>query len=310
MPVSMGRTEISRRTAGILAVSVATVAWALAPLMLKQTRMPALSFAAYRLWMGVLVYVVVFALTRRRLPWATLRACAPGGVFFGINLATSFWAFQLTSVANATIIGALAPLFITLCAVRLFGERAERRDLLLVGMSLLGVAVVAVGSAGSPAFSARGDVFAGIGVVSWTAYWLYSKRARQGMGALDYMASVTLVGAILVTALALLAGQGLTSPRGADWGWVWLVTLVPGAIGHLLVAWSHRHVEAWLGSLVTQSQPVVGSLAAWALLGESLTPVTVLGGLTVLGATALVLLRNRRRATHVFDEPESPAPAG
>lgn len=309
MSLPMRRAEMSRRTVGVFAVSVATVAWALAPLMLKQTSMPALRFAAYRLWMGVLVYVAAFALTRRRLPWATLQACALGGVFFGVNLATSFWAFQLTSVANATIIGALAPVFITLSAVRLFGERAERRDMLLLFVSLFGVAIVAVGSAGSPAFSARGDVFAGIGVASWTAYWLYSKRARQGFGALDYMASVTLVAAILVTAIALLAGQGLTPPRGADWGWVWLVTLVPGAIGHLLVAWSHRHVEAWLGSLVTQSAPVVGSVAAWVLLGESLTPATVLGGLVVLGATAHVLLRNRRRAPVVLDDPGPPAPA-
>ena len=60
----------------------------------------------------------------------------------------SFAAFRLTSVANATIIGALAPVFITLGAARWFGERVERRDLLFVGLSFAGVAAVAVGSSG------------------------------------------------------------------------------------------------------------------------------------------------------------------
>ena len=78
-----------------------------------------------------------------------------------------------------------------------------------------------------------------------------------------------------------------------------------------MVAWSHRHVEAWLGSLITQSQPIVGSLAAWVLLGEQLTTAVIVGGLMVLGSTAVVLVRQRSKPLgDVFDEPESPAPAG
>jgi drug/metabolite transporter (DMT)-like permease len=311
MSTPSARTAASQRTAGVLGVSAATVAWGLVPLILKHTHMPALTFAAYRLWMGVLVYVVVFAVTRRRLPWKTLRACALGGVFFAVDVAFSFLAYQKTSVADATIIGALAPVCIMLGAARWFGEQVDRRDLVFVGTSLVGVAIVGVGSAGSPAFGAWGDVFAGASVLSWTAYWLFSKRARVEIGTLEYMASVMLVAAFLMTAFALGSGEGLGLPRGGDWGWIWLVTLVPGALGHLLVAWSHRYVEAWLGSLITQSQPVVASIAAWILLGEQLNPPIVMGGLLVLGSTAVVLFHSRRRAgDDTFPEPESIQPAG
>ena len=48
-----------------------------------------------------------------------------------------------------------------------------------------------------------------ISVLSWTAYWLFSKRARVSVGALEYMASVMTVAAILMTALALVSGAGL-----------------------------------------------------------------------------------------------------
>lgn len=311
MSAPVTRTATSQRTAAVLGISAATVAWGLVPLILKHTHMPALSFAAYRLWMGVLVYVVVFAVTGRRLPWATLRACALGGVFFAVDVAFSFLAYQKTSVADATIIGALAPVCIMLGAARWFGERVDRRDLVFVGTSLAGVAIVAVGSAGSPAFGAWGDVFAGASVLSWTAYWLFSKRARAEIGALDYMASVMLVAAVLMTAFAVASGQGLALPRGTDWGWIWLVTIVPGALGHLMVAWSHRHVEAWLGSLITQSQPVVGSVAAWVLLGEQLNVAIAVGGAIVLASTAIVVLRMRDRGDRpAFDQPESIAPAG
>jgi DME family drug/metabolite transporter len=296
------RTEASRRSAGIVALSFTTVAWGLVPLILKQTDMPALSFAAYRLWMGVLVYIFVFAVTGRRLRWTTLRACAPGGVLFAIDVACSFLAFQLTSVANATIIGALAPVCIALGAARWFGERVGPRDLFFIAASFVGVAIVAIGSAGSPTAGAWGNAFAGISVVSWTAYWLFSKRVRSGVGAAEYMASVMVVSAILMTAFALVFGQGLAPPEPADWGWIWLVTLVPGMLGHLMVAWSHRHVEAWLGSLITQSQPIVGSIAAWAILGERLTSAVIVGGLMVLGSTAIVLVR-RAGYAELLDAP-------
>jgi drug/metabolite transporter (DMT)-like permease len=54
-------------------------------------------------------------------------------------------------------------------------------------------------------------------------------------------------------------------------------------------------VEAWLGSLITQCVPVVASVSAWIVLGEPLTPLIVVGGLIVLAATAVVVLRVARR---------------
>lgn len=284
-----------RRSLGIAAVSLVTVIWGLVPLVLKQVDMPALAFAMWRLWMGVAVYAVVLLVTRRRLTWATFKVCALGGVFFGADVALTFSAFQQTSVANATIIGALAPVFILLAAGRLFGERVRRTDLVFVGLSLMGVAMVAIGSSGSPSWSPAGDVFAALSVVSWTAYFLFSKRAREQTSAIEYMASVMTVAAVVVTAAALVSGVDLRPPRGSDWVWIWVVTLLPGFTGHTLLVWSHRFVPAWLSALITQCQPVIGSVAAWIVLGESLTVLTIAGGVVVLAATGTLVLRGARR---------------
>jgi drug/metabolite transporter (DMT)-like permease len=306
-----------RRTRGIVALSLVTVIWGLVPLVFKETDMPTLSFATYRLWMGVLVYAVVFAATGRRLSMRIIKTCFLGGVFFACDVALSFAAFRLTSVANATIIGALAPVFITLGAARWFGERVQRRDLLLVAASFAGVALVAAGSRDSPSWSPVGDAFALASVVSWTCYWLFSKRVRTSsrtpVGALEYMASVMTVAAIVMTGLAIVFGQSLALPTKADWGWIWLVTIFPGFVGHSLVSWSHRHVEAWLGSLITQCQPVVATVAGVFLLDERPGPVTIAGMLVVVMATGVIVARSRRRdgvPDDTFEEPETPAPAG
>ena len=118
-------------------------------------------------------------------------------------------------------------------------------------ISLVGVALVAIGSAGTPAFNVWGDLFAFASVFTWTAYWLFSKRARASVGALEYMTSVMLVAAVLMTFVALVSGRGSGAAAGRRWtgsgSGRWRCGA--GAIGHVLLAWSHRHVEAWLGSL-------------------------------------------------------------
>jgi drug/metabolite transporter (DMT)-like permease len=286
----------AQRSLGILGVTFATVAWGLVPLVLKEVEMPTMAFASYRLWLGVLIYGVALVVTKRRLSWRTIRVCALGGVFFAADVSLSFNAFRLTTVANATIIGALAPVFIAV-ASRWFGERFSTRDVLFMFASLVGVVLVALGSAGSPGRSLAGDLCAAAGTISWTSYWLYSKRVRKSVATLDYLATVMLVAAICVTAVTALSGISLAPPQGMDWLWVVLLAAIPGAIGHVMVAWSHGHVEAWLGSLITQGQPVVGSAAAWLLLGESLTLLTIVGGVIVLVSTAVIAIKEGLTAT-------------
>src|SRR5919206_372856 len=226
----------SRRLRGVLAVSITTVAWGLVPLVLKETSMPPIGFATYRLWFGVLVYASALVVTGRRPRWSTLRVCALGGAFFAADISLTFTAFRLTTVADATIIGALAPVLIALGAARWFGERFERRDVPYMLASFVGVAVVAAGSRGSASWSLVGDVCAALSTISWSAYWLFSKRARRDVATLEYMSSVMLVAAATVTVAAALLGVSLAPPSSVDWAWVAVVAVLPGSTGHLLVA--------------------------------------------------------------------------
>jgi len=284
------------RTAAIAAVSVATVVWGSVGVFVKSTSLSGVTFAMYRLWLGVLVHLIALAVTRRRLSWSTFRACAPGGALFALDISLGFTAVKLTTVANAAIIGALSPILITLAAGRMFGERPGRRELGLIALSFLGVGIVAVGSSGQPAWSPVGDLLALAGTVSWTAYWLFSKRARAEASALEYMTSVMIAAALTVTPLALLlGGVPPATPTPRDWTVLVAVALLPGMTGHLLVAWSHRHVESWLSALITQCSPVISAAMAWPVLGEPLTPLVVAGGLVAVASTAFVIVSTSRR---------------
>lgn len=287
-PVAEVRPRLTPMGAG--AVLTAVVGWALTNLVLKVTYAPAVTFAFYRLWAGAAVMLIVLAGTGRRLTWPMIRTSVPGGVIFGLNVTLFFQALKATNVADVLVIQALQPALILMVAGPLFGERITRWDAWWTLASVAGVVLVTVGSSGTPVWSLRGDVFAAGSLVCWTAYFLVSKQARRTVPAIEYMTTVTLAAAVVVTPFALLSRGGLGWMRWQDWAWLG-VFLVAAQGGHILLAWAHSQVDVSISSMLLLIQPIIAVAAAWVLLDEPLPTLAIAGGLVVVASMAVVVRR-------------------
>ncbi len=277
---------------GIVGVLAPVVGWSVANTIPKIIDVPALTFAFWRLWAGAVLMVTVLALLRRRLTRADIRASIPGGVLFGLNLVLFFTAIKQTSIVDVLVIGAMQPAPTLLVAGRMFGEHVHARELLWIGVSLAGVVVFVFGSSGTPTWTLGGDLIAVASLLVWTIYFLVSKRVRSSVQAVEYMTTVTVVAAIVVTPVALASGEPLGRMRIEDW--LWLALFLGAAQGgHVLLAWAHRHVDVTLSSLLMLGQPVVTAVAALAILGEPIRVLEIVGGLVAVGSLAAVV----RRAT-------------
>ena len=167
-----------------LAIGIAVLAWGFGPLFVRAISASPLTIGCYRLWLAVPITLVVARLARTPLTWSVVKLSVVPGVLFGASILASFASFQKTSVANATLIAALQPVLVVLVAGRLFGERIGRRELLLGGASLVGIAMVVLGAAGGGGATLIGDVYAVVNLLAFTAYFLVIKRRRgAGVGA-------------------------------------------------------------------------------------------------------------------------------
>src|SRR5438552_663843 len=101
--------ERAARRLGVLAVWVATFAWAWGYILVKWSTLDGLHFAMFRLWAGATISCAAMILSRRSLSWAVFRACALGGVFFAADIGLGFTAIKHTTIADVAVIGALAP---------------------------------------------------------------------------------------------------------------------------------------------------------------------------------------------------------
>lgn len=240
-------------------------------------------------------------LTRREL----LLAAAAG--FF---LAVHFWSWiaslGMTSVAASVLLVNLHPVVIVAGSALWLGERPSRRQLLGIGLALVGAAVIAFGDAGvtaevvvshetapSSGSALRGDLLALLGAVMVGLYYLAGRSLRQKLSLWPYVGVV--YGACLAALLVFAAVQGthLAPFAAREWLLFVAIALGPMMVGHTGFNWSLRYVPAFVVSLAVLAEPVGAALLAWVIpaIGEVPGPWVLLGGLVVLLGLGLGTLR-------------------
>lgn len=296
------RTADQQAARGAAAFVLAVVVWGFGPIFIKKIDAAGLVLAFWRLWSGFLVMAAALALSGRRLRWSSVRRSAMGGAFFGLNVALFVSAVHRTSVAEVTLVSSLQPVLVLLLAGPLFGERPGRREVLLVIGSLVGVAIFEAGATQAPVWSLSGDLLAVAALVTFTGYYLASKQARVHLDAVEYMAGALLVASLVITPIAVVARADLGEITGGRWVWLGLFVLLPGALGHWLVNWAHRYVDVTISSVIVVGLPVVASVLAFFILGETLGPLEIIGGLVVVACIAAIAARPTMSTAAVPDD--------
>jgi len=279
--------------APLAAATTAVIVWGIGPLFVKAIGASGLAVATYRLVCAVPVMFVISVCIGNRVTWRLMRIAAPAGLLFAGDIVLGFSSFEHTSLAIATIIGALFPALVLVVSGPLFGERVKLLDVVWFAVALGGTALVVAGNDGGN-HSLFGDALAAGSLLVWTAYFLYVKRQRlDGVPAFAFMTAVITNGAIALLPYALLVSDDLDAIRGTDFVWLFALILFPGAAGHGLMTWAHRYVSANVASILTLAGPVVTITGAWVFFDETLTEAQISGIVAVFVAIGLVLLGHR-----------------
>jgi drug/metabolite transporter (DMT)-like permease len=255
----------------------------------KSVDMDGMALAAYRSTTGAVVLFSLIVATGRRITWTDLRLGAPGGIFLGFDLVLFFSAVKLTTVANATVIGALQPALVILISAPLLKEKVAKGAATWAIVGLAGTALVIFGASGLPGWSVGGDALAALTLIVWTGYFIATRMARGRVGALEYSTVTAIVASLVAWPAAAAFGQDLSWPTWDSWGWIVALAVVGGVGGHFLMSISIPHLPLWASSTMTLSIPVVSTITAAIFLSESVAPLQVVGMAIVLVALAFAI---------------------
>lgn len=204
------------------------------------------------------------------------------GVFFAGDL--MFWhtAIHMTSVANATVLGNLSPVFVVLGAWLLFKEQFNRIFLMGLAVALAGMAVLMGESFRVSMETFLGDGLACVAALFYAGYLLVISRVRPNVSTAATMAWSCLAGSIILYVVALIR-EGNIWPDTANGWWVAIgLAGITQIVGQGLVAMSFAYVAAGFGSMVLLLQPVLSSILAWVWFNEPLSVSQAVGGIAVL----------------------------
>ena len=204
------------------------------------------------------------------------------GVFFAGDLAALHAAVNLTTAANAILFLNAQPIYVSVGAWLLFGERMDPRFIGAAALAMAGVVVLTWTSVDRGAGHALGDALGVVAGVCYAGYILAASRLRTDYSSLAINVATCLVGAPLLLAAALATGQSVAPPTVDDWFLMIGLGVVAHACGQGLIVWGLAHLPAAFASVSLLVAPVSAAVFAWLLLAEPLGLVQVAGMALVL----------------------------
>src|SRR3954469_18760589 len=161
---------LSAKALGVLAVVALMVAFSLSSTLVKRAESPGVLVAFWRMVTVSLLWNAYLWSTGRRITLQNVRQVWLPGVFFGLNLAVFFAGATNNSVANASLIGSLAPFLIVPVGAALFREHINPRALAFAVLAFGGVTLVLFSAPANGDASLKGNVFGFVAMTLLVAY--------------------------------------------------------------------------------------------------------------------------------------------
>jgi drug/metabolite transporter (DMT)-like permease len=240
--------------------------------------------------------LLVLAMLVLRRPWAVLRGkwlhYAVAGVLVNtVLLDPAHVAMTRMNAAPIALIQTLNPLLTAVLAWPLLGERLRPRQVLGLVLGTAGVVLIVGLAAAQSTVQLDLLLLSGLGVVGLVGGTLYFARFCRGVPMLEG-ATVQFLAAAVAGLLAMLLFE---TPHG-DWTGPAIAAMAWNAIGVSLGSMVLYLVMLVRGSAARATAnfylvPGTAALLAWALLGETLSALTMLG--LVVSSVGCWLVRRR-----------------
>ena len=195
-----------------------------------------------------------------------------------------FWHLSLskTNIANSTFLATSSPIFITIAAWFLFGEKYTRLFLLGAGITVVGSIVLMSATLNFDNGSIVGDGLSLITAFCFGAFVLAVRQLRKFMGAGTIMFYTALISAPCFLIISILSGEIFFPNSLQGWGALLGLAIITQILGQGLLAYGLGQIKAGAASILILIEPIVAALLAWLVLSEALNPLQAAGCLLII----------------------------
>ncbi len=204
------------------------------------------------------------------------------GLFFAGDLI--FWHLAIihTTVANATFLATMAPVWVLIGSGIFIGEPVSRAMFAGLGLCLIGAGTLVGSSYGFAPERLLGDAFGIITSLFFGIYFLAVRVTRRSAGAGLVLFRSSLITASVLFFVALVFEGDFLPQTLVGYAALIAIAVVSHAGGQGLLAFALGHLSAAFSSLVIFLEAVAAAGFGWLILDESLTSLQIAGGIAIL----------------------------
>jgi len=214
------------------------------------------------------------------------------GIFLGIHFQFFFESIKLTTIANATFLGTLAPLF-TLCLEKFWLKRNIQKNMIFALVIIFTGSLIIV----SDQFDAssnytKGNLYALICSLWIALAFMISENVRKEAGTVSFSRTLFTSAAMTLLIISYYTGKSLIGYSQQDYFGLFLLGLIPTVFGHSVFYFALRYVQPTIVASFPLGEPIIASITAYVLFSEAVGISIIFGGvLTIIGLFMLVKLK-------------------
>jgi drug/metabolite transporter (DMT)-like permease len=207
-----------------------------------------------------------------------------GSVFFTYGL-------SLTTGIKAIFFTKAEPYFVMFWNWVMHKEKVSAKHLVLLTIHIIGAIILSTGGIFELGRAQLGDLLIIIAMGFFALSYVYGKRVSDNIGSKATNALMSgIVGLILLPISLLLLPGAIPSLSQETTAWTYFLfyLLFWNVISLTLWFSSLKTVKGWMVSALRALGPLMGAPFAFFLLGETLTPIQLAGGVVVLATSFLI----------------------
>ncbi|MFH1549629.1 MAG: DMT family transporter [Planctomycetota bacterium] len=284
----------------LLGLTVGIFTLSFAGILIRLCGMNPFALSAFRTLAGGLI-LLPFALRHMRRDFPALGRrdrllLAGAGLLMALHFVSWISSLFVTSVGSAMMTFGVLPVFASIIGHFFLGEKFRKSAAVALVVAMAGIAIISINDYAQEPASVLGNLLALCGAVTFASILCIARVLRRRMHILSYAASMYLIAGLLLAPAFFFIGDEIPGYTSEMWMFLALIIIVPQLTGHTLLNWVMKYLRAFTVNLSVLVEPVVATVLAGFILGETHTWPFFLGGALVIAGIAYHLVSEQRSA--------------
>ncbi len=248
-----------------------------------------LSATTIAFWRMLLASLMAFVISYKTIfTFVPNKKILLAGFFLGFHFALFFRSLQLTSIAEAALLGTIAPVFTEFYAIFFQKKVFSLKVFFGLFLAVLGAFILVSQSSFSDT-STLGNLLAVLCSIAMAVVLLVGEDVRKSVGLFEYSRWVFLYAAVCLYLISLYQGVSVYDFSASSFGWFIFLAAIPTMVGHNIFYFLVKTLSATTIAAVPLGEPVISSLGAYFIFKEHVEPAIFFGGVITLLGVFLVI---------------------